>query len=292
MFGSYFASQLWYTENVEIRLLAEKQHQQCTMKQPKLTAVIRAAGDVIHIDDAARVLAVSRDKAAKTLSAWAAQGWLQRVGSGLYAPVSLDMRGSDQAVADAWLLVPSLFGPGYIGGRTAAEYWDLTEQLFRDIVVYTARPIRERSKESGGALFTLRQIPEARIFGTKAVWRGHTKVSVSDVDRTMLDMLDDPASGGGIQHVTECLDRYLRKDESKPDQLIIYADQLANGAVFKRLGFLAERHPLGGALVLACRSRLTKGYAKLDPALTCERVVTRWKLRVPSDWIGVSGDDQ
>ena len=262
------------------------------MKQPKLTAVIRAAGDVIHIDDAARVLDVSRVQAAKTLSAWAAQGWLQRVGSGIYAPISLEMRGSDQAVADAWLLVPALFGPAYIGGRTAAEYWDLTEQLFRNIFVFTARPIRDRVKESGGAQFTLHQIQESRIFGTKSVWRAHTKVSISDIDRTMLDMLDDPAIGGGIQHVGDCLDRYLHKDDSQTDQLINYADQLANGAVFKRLGFLAERHPHGQALVAACKARLTKGYAKLDPALVCDRVVTRWKLKVPANWIGTSGHDR
>ena len=55
------------------------------MKKPKLTTVLRAAGDVIHIDDAARALAISRVQAAKTLSAWAAQGWLQRVGTGVYA---------------------------------------------------------------------------------------------------------------------------------------------------------------------------------------------------------------
>lgn len=262
------------------------------MKQPRLTTVIRAAGDVIHIDDAARALEVSRFKAAKTLAAWAAQGWLQRVGSGVYAPVALELRGSEQAVADAWSLVPPLFGPAYIGGRTAAEYWDLTEQLFRDIVVFTARPIRERTKESGGALFTLRHIAESRLFGTKTVWRGRTKVSISDIDRTMVDLLDDPVIGGGIQHVADCLDRYLGKNESKPEQLISYADQLANGAVFKRLGFLAERHPLGEMLARGCILRLTKGYAKLDPSLTCERIVTRWKLRVPADWIGAPDHDQ
>lgn len=251
----------------------------------RLAAVIRAAGDVIGVADAARTLSVTPAKAAKALAGWAKQGWLQRVGSGLYTPVGLDMMGAEQAVTDAWMLIPALFGPAYVGGRTAAEHWDLTEQIFRDIVVFTARPIRQRTRESGGAQFTLRRIPELRIFGVSAVWRGQTKVMVSDIDRTMLDMLADPAIGGGIQHVADCLDRYLRKEESNTGRLIEYADRLANGAVFKRLGFLAERHPRGAELVAACKSRLTEGYAKLDPALKCTRVVTRWKLRVPADWV-------
>lgn len=252
----------------------------------RLVAVLRAAGDVVRVDDAARTLAVPRTKAAKTLAGWAKQGWLQRVGAGVYVPVGLELQGSGQSVSDAWLLVPALFGPCYIGGRTAAEHWDLTEQIFRDIVVFTARPLRERQKETGGALFTLRHIPEEHIFGTKTVWRGQTKVAVSDIDRTIVDMVSDPEAGGGIQHVSECLDRYLRKGEGNPKQVVTYADRLGNGAVFKRLGFLAERHPLGAELAGACKSRLTKGYAKLDPGLNCPRVVTRWKLRVPADWIG------
>ncbi|WP_245297073.1 type IV toxin-antitoxin system AbiEi family antitoxin [Rhodomicrobium sp. R_RK_3] len=247
--------------------------------------MIKAGGDLVSVDATARTLDMPRPQAAKILAAWAKQGWLQRVGSGIYAPVGLAMLGTQQAVADAWLLVPALFGSGYIGGRTAAEYWDLTEQLFRDIVVFTARPIRSRTKETGGATFTLRHIKEERIFGTKTVWRGQTRISVSDVDRTLVDMLDDPAIGGGIEHVAECLDRYLHKKMGRKEQLIAYAERLGNGAVFKRLGFLAERHALGGELASACKSRLTEGYAKLDPALKCNRIVTRWKLRVPTKWI-------
>jgi predicted transcriptional regulator of viral defense system len=258
----------------------------------KLAAVINAAGAVVHVTDAAASLGVSRTEAAKTLARWAKQGWLQRVGTGAYVPVRLEMTGSGQVVEDAWVLVPTLFGPAYIGGRSAAEYWDLTEQIFRDIVVFTARPLRARVRKTGGAEFTLRHIPEERIFGTKAVWRGQTKVLISDIDRTMVDMLDDPSVGGGIQHVGDCLDRYLRNGETSTEQLIAYADRIGNGAVFKRLGFLAERHPLGERLIAACRERLTKGLAKLDPALDGSRLIKKWNLRIPDTWIAGGKHDR
>lgn len=258
----------------------------------RLAAVIRAAGDVVRVGDAAATLQLPRDKAAKALAAWAKQGWLQRVGSGAYVPVGLELAGTEHAVSDAWQLVPALFEPAYVGGRTAAEHWDLTEQLFRDIVAFTARPIRAKSRESGGVVFTLKHVSEEKMFGTKTVWRGHTKVSVSDIDRTLVDLLDDPAMGGGIQHVADCLGRYLQKNMGAIGRLVGYAERLGNGAVFKRLGFLAERHPQGGELVAACKSRLTEGYAQLDPALKCSRIVTRWKLRVPESWIARDKHDQ
>ena len=67
-------------------------------------------------------------------------------------------------------------------------------------------------------------------------------------------------------------------------KLVAYAGRLGNGAVFKRLGFLAERNPRGGPLIEPCRNRLTKGNAKLDPALTCPRLMTKWKLWIPATW--------
>ena len=258
------------------------------MSHPKgksrLAAVVRASGDVVSVGSTAKTLRVAPDKAAKLLAGWSKQGWLQRVGSGLYVPVSLELLGTEQTVSDAWMLAPALFAPCYVGGRTAAEHWDLTEQIFRDIVVFTAKNIRARTKETGGALFTLKRVPEPHIFGTKTVWRGRTKVSVSDLDRTILDMLDDPATSGGIQHVTDCLDRYLSRDDNDTARLIEYAEHLGNRAVFKRLGFLAERHAKGAAVADLCATRLSAGYAKLDPSLDCPRIVAKWKLRIPENW--------
>jgi len=251
----------------------------------RLAAVLQAAGDVVRIDDVERALDLPRDRAAKMLSRWAGQGWLRRVGTGAYVPVQLDLLDSAQVVQDPWILVPVLFAPAYIGGRSAAEHWDLTEQIFRDILVFTARPVRQRTVEQQGAVFTIKHVREDMIFGTKTVWRGQTRIAVSDVHRTIIDMLDDPSTGGGIQHIADCFDQYMKREDCDPAKLIGYAQQHGNGAIFKRLGFLAERHPHGKALAIEARTHLTKGHAKLDPALACDRLVTRWRVWVPQSWL-------
>ena len=194
------------------------------------------------------------------------------------------MSGAEPMCLLPWVLVPAIYTLAYIGGRTAAEHWDLTE-LFRDIVVMTAQPVRKSQQERHGAQFTLHHIQEQNIFGTKPVWRGTSKILVSDVHRTIIDMLDDPALGGGIQHVVDCLAVYLKRSDRNDDLLIEYAEKLGNGAVFKRLGFLAEKHATTSELVERCQTRLTKGNAKLDPALKCTRLVSRWRLWVPPNWV-------
>ncbi len=254
-------------------------------RKSKLAAVINATGDIIHIEDVENALSVSRTKAAKLLSRWAAQGLLRRVGSGAYISVHIALHDSQQVIEDPWILVPALFNPAYIGGRTAAEHWDLTEQIFRDILVYTARPVRQKTFDIQGIVFSLKHIKSQQIFGTKTIWRSQSRVLVSDIHRTIIDMLDDPAAGGGIQHVSDCFSRYMQLKKCNPKLLCDYAEQLGNGAVFKRLGFLAECESGNESLLEAAKSRLTKGYAKLDPALNCPRLVTRWRLRVPETWI-------
>lgn len=250
----------------------------------QLRQVLAASGEVIYIADVEKTLSVSRVEAAKRLSRWREQGWLSRVGSGAYVAASIDMLGAERVLDDGWILVPALFAPAYVGGRTAAEHWDLTEQIFKDIVVLTGQAIREKSQTRQGFDFTLKHIKPDKIFGTKPVWRHSTKVPVSDVHRTIVDMLDDLAIGGGIQQVSDCLDTYLKRPDRDDQKLVGYADQLANGAVFKRLGFLAERHPAGAALLELCRTRLTAGNAKLDPALDCKRLISKWRLLIPSSW--------
>jgi predicted transcriptional regulator of viral defense system len=87
----------------------------------RLAGVFRAAKEVVSVDLAAKTLGIERGPAAKILSRWRAQGWLRRVGPGLYVPVPLDLAGSEQLIAAPWVLVPILFGQCYIGGWTAAH---------------------------------------------------------------------------------------------------------------------------------------------------------------------------
>jgi predicted transcriptional regulator of viral defense system len=255
-----------------------------TAGRERLAAVVRRGGELITVDDATDALELDRTSAAKLLARWRQQGWLKRVRRGLYAPVPLSSSSSDQVVEDPWALVPELFGPAYIGGASAAHYWDLTEQLFRSVFVYSTRPVRRANQTIQGTAFVVRHISGDKLFGTRALWRGRIKIQVSDVHRTMVDLLDTPADGGGIRHVADCLRSYLGRDDADPAKVIDYADRLGNGAVFKRLGFLVERAGGPPELVEACASRLTQGVVKLDPTLASPRLVRRWRLWLPEWW--------
>lgn len=246
--------------------------------------MLRRGGDLITIDDATAALGIGRTAAAKLLARWQGQGWLRRVRRGLYAAVPLTSRKGEQIIEDPWTLVPELFDPAYIGGATAAQHWDLTEQLFRPIFVFTARPVRQSQQTIQGTSFIVRHIPAAKIFGTRVLWRGRVKLQISDPARTVIDMLDDPGSGGGIRHVADCLKAYFGRTDTDSNLLIQYAERIGNGAVFKRLGFLAEREGGPASLISACAARLTQGVVNLDPGQPSSTLMSQWRLRLPERW--------
>jgi predicted transcriptional regulator of viral defense system len=250
----------------------------------RLASVLRAAKEVVSVDIATKTLGIERREAAKLLSRWREQGWLRRIGHGIYVPVPLDLAGSEQVIADPWVLVPLLFGQCYIGGWTAAHHWELTEQLFNETFVFTTCRVSVKHVTAQGAAFLLHNTKPKRLFGLRTLWRGSAKVSISDPARTLVDMIATPEVGGGIDHVSECLSNYLSGKSADRELLIRHAEQFDNGAVFKRLGFLADTRLHDKKLADESRARLTYGYAKLDPSLRARKLNTSWRLWIPEAW--------
>ena len=157
----------------------------------RLAQVLRASPELIRVDDAVRVLGVSRADAAKQLARWHTQGRVRRVRRGIYIPVPDYAADLAQVINDPWVLVPGIFDPAYIGGWSAAEQWDLTEQIFRSILVVTTKHVKQRDQTVSGIKFQVRQFRETAFFGTKTIWRGQTRVLVSDIHKTIVDILSD-----------------------------------------------------------------------------------------------------
>jgi predicted transcriptional regulator of viral defense system len=238
-------------------------------------------GGAFTVAQAAELLEIDRVRASRLLGYLARRGWLSRVRRGLDVAVPLDARQSGEWFEDPWIVADQVFSPCYIGGWSACEQWDLTEQVFRAVLVVTAKKVREREVEIQGIPFHLTVRSGEALFGTVGVWRGQTRVAVSDPSRTIVDILDDPRLGGGIRTVADVLREYMASQHRNDQLLIEYADRLDNRAVFKRLGYLIER--LGteaDALLTACRERRSAGVVALDPSVKAPgQIVRRWGLR-------------
>lgn len=246
-----------------------------------LETLHRAFSGPFTIANAATALDVDPATARRQLGYFARRGWLSRVVRGLYITVPLDAARSGEWIEDPWIVAATAYRPCYIGGWSACEHWDLTEQIFRSTVVVTSRAVRGRNQEVQGLPYLVTSRPEALLFGTGTAWHRDVRVPVSDPSRTVVDILDDPTIGGGIRHISGVIGEYLR-GEHRDDQLLLdYGDRLGNRTVFKRLGWLLEHHGIEGPLLAACRRRRSSGLTRLDPSVRSSgRIVRRWNLRV------------
>lgn len=249
----------------------------------------RDGGAIFGAEEAARILDMDQPDAARLLGYLARRGWLSRVRRGLYVGVPLDARRSGEWVEDPWVVADSIYSPCYIGGWSACQHWNFTEQLFRTVLVVTGRSVRRSDVSYPGAQLHVTSRSPDMIFGTVGVWRNSTRVNVSDPSRTVVDLLDDPRLGGGLWHSADALHEYLLSDHRDDALLIGYGDRLGNQAIFKRLGYLLENReaPAGvdaGSLISACLDRRSAGLTTLDLANSSRgRIVRRWGLRVNVD---------
>ena len=253
------------------------------LSRERLGALIRQGEPVITPTFTAKSLSIPRRQASHLLARWARAGWLARVKRGAYVPVPLQASASNSILEDPWIVATSLFEPCYVGGWSAAEHWGLTEQLFRSVCIVTAARPRNLKPELRGTRFSVSTTTTENFFGLKYIWRGRTRVQVSDPARTLVDMLNSPRLGGGIRSVADMLNTFLDEYERAARDLILYAERLGNGTVFKRLGFLLDGNR-AEEIVSECRQRLTAGYSQLDPELPGKQLVTTWRLWVPRGW--------
>ena len=234
---------------------------------------------------ASEVLGVDRVAAGRRLAHLAKQGWLSRARRNAYLTVPLGAERPGEWREDPWVVAARVFAPCYLAGWTACEHWGLTEQIFRDVRVVTSRRLRHRREEIQGTNVLVKVVAPERIFGTRKAWRGPSQVELSDPTRTLLDLVDDPAMGGGIREVTEMLATYFESDERNDTLLGDYTARLGNRTAWKRLGYLIEALSIEApALVRRASDEKSRGISLLDPAAPVRgRILTRWNLRLNAD---------
>ena len=259
-------------------------------REPARSVIARLArpaeGGIITLDAAARALQKDRRATTRRLGALVRSGWLSRVQRGVYAIRPLEARpGVAIAEEDPWIVASRVFAPCYIAGWTAAGHWELTEQLFRSTFVATGRPVRRSDVVVGSSAFHLARRSRAGGAGLTTVWRGRARVSVSGVERTLVEAFVNPSWVGGVRHLTDIYRAAIADSRLDPAKLIRELRRGATGAALGRLGLLCERYwPTASRVLRYARVHRGSGYVRLDPAVTPRgRLVRRWGV-----WVNVT----
>lgn len=216
--------------------------------------------------------------------------WILKIRKEVYAiaPLEAGENGSEAFTLHSFTIASFLVEPYYIGYWSALNYHGLTDQTPSAVYVATTKP--RNSRRVLNTQFKFVTIPKWKLFGIDLADIEKRKINISSKEKTIADCLDHPEHAGGVEEVAKAI--YSASGNSEIDfrRLVDYSKKLRNGAVLKRLGFIAETLNIKGLSSLVSNTKLTSGYSALDPVLPKEgKIWERWKILVntsldPKKW--------
>jgi predicted transcriptional regulator of viral defense system len=209
------------------------------------------------------------------------RGLASRLKPGLFILVPFELGRERQFLGNPYLVARELVGGRdyYLSHVSAMEMHNMVTQP--QLVIFTTSPNPFRGRTILGTEFRFVRCKPEHLFGVAEHWVDKTeKVAVSDLERTIIDGLKQPAYCGGFSEVAKGF--WMRRADMNVSRLVDYALRLDVGAVIRRLGFLLETSGINAPADLErLRAKLTKTYHLLDPDLPAEgRRVARWRLRL------------
>jgi len=247
-----------------------------------LDKLSREAKGPVSTVEILNILGLPAQKGRRMILDWVAKGWLTRISKGLYIPVPLGAVSPESRKEDPWIVASKVFKPCYIGGWSACEHWGLTDQIFKDMIVFTERRFNASRKEIQGVNYIVKTVSKKYFFGLNNVWRGPVKILVSDPAKTIVDILNDPYIGGGIRNISSIIKSYFGSEDRNDTKLLEYLSKHRNRTIYKRLGYLIETlNVQAGEILKKCQDGISKGYSALDPDLPAKGKLSRkWNLRI------------
>ncbi len=197
--------------------------------------------------------------------------WIVSLRRGLYA---LSSTVPGVTLAHEFEVAVALVNPATISHWSALHYHGLTEQAPRTIFVLTTteasvpRVRRAGSNHTGAGYpvgdttYRFVQVKPERFFGAEKVWVGDARVSVTDLERTLLDGLLMPHCYGDFAEVLHAFQVGI--DRLDIGRITHYALRLGT-ATAKRLGWVLEYHGCESPEVEQLAAAPVKGYRTLDP---------------------------
>jgi len=234
--------------------------------------------------EASKILNTPLKETSLLLTYFATKGWLSRIHRGIYSTIPLGTINPKDYRENPLIVANKIFEPCYIGGWSASEHWEYTDQIFNSIVVFSPRRFRNKTIRTQGIDYIIRYIDKKyfNVSGIKPVWIDNQKINMSDPVQTIVDILYDPTIGGGLRNITDIVKTYFLSDKRDDELIVDLIDKRGNKSVYKRLGYLIDALNIEAQdLMQKCSDSISSGFTLLDPTVENKgRYNTKWNLRI------------
>jgi predicted transcriptional regulator of viral defense system len=247
----------------------------------KLLAALSSQDRVIFtISEAQKITKTGNAATRRLINRLLAKKWLIRLVPGKYLIVPLSA-GEKAEFTENWYVIAKYLlepNPYYLSHWSAMDIHEMTTHPLK--VVYVTTPKRRKRVEVLGATFHFVYTNPSKLWGVEEIWVKPTeKVKVSNLERTIIDCLNNPELCGGISEIAKGL--WVKRNDIDYSKLLRYVEEFSSKAVAKRLGFLLELYELEERTVEELRKYVVPSFVLLDPSLPPKgKYQSAWRLRI------------
>ncbi len=234
---------------------------------------------IVTAETAMSLLGIKRMHAYILLNNMHKKGALDKVKANLYVRIPghiVHDRG--EFAEDPILIAKHLARPYFFSYYTALHIHGLAQQYSRQFYLSTTR-VAPCVSYHGSEIRPV-VVKKARFFGFEKKTYGKEEVVVSDLERTILDVLNRPEYAGGYEEILRC---FLDMEKVDWDRLLAYAGKMRESILYNRLGFvfelLKDSVKTPSSFLSAVEKRLSEHKYYFERGRK-GRLVNRWRLIV------------
>lgn len=200
-------------------------------------------------------------------------GMVKQIKRGLYALVDPS---TEAIYASKFQIASRLFKDSYFSYHEALEFYGLTNQAFTSRFNYLTHSyvadiefenVLYKSKKSECGLETMDSIKEN---GVRTV----------SLERAIVDSIDSPDLGGGLEEIENVLEICPVPDITKVISMLEY---YGKSFLYQKVGYLFERHfgkKIPSSFYRHCLERIGKKYCYFEAKVGHSKRVSKWRLMV------------
>lgn len=210
------------------------------------------------------------------------KGLIERVRRDLYVAISLETK---QPVKNRYAIASKISEDSYITHHSAFEYYGCANQVYYEIYVSGNKNFCEFDYDGVTFRYMKPHISEGVV-------NNQNGVRVTDIERTILDSINDFEKVGGLEELLKCIEQV---PSVKEDKLISYLGIYNSKGLYQKTGYILEHFRsmlnLSDDFFQKCLNNIPKSKRYLYKSEYKKDFILnkKWNLYVPDNLLSLIG---
>lgn len=223
--------------------------------------------------------------AKNNLTRLVADGYVSRIRKNLYSCISPE---TGNIIGDKYQIASAITETSFVSHHTAMEYYGVANQVYYE--VYVSSKTRFADFTYNGYNYKCVMTKNIANIEVPAMSK---EVSISSIERTIVDSLKDMDKIAGIEEVISNIEMMPIVNEQ---QILSVLAEYNNHFLYQKLGFILENYRnkfhLTDTFFDTCKSKMGKSKRYLTLDMKCDIWNNEWQLMVPGNLYSIKNGEQ